>query len=135
MLYRRRVITRARVAAFGYAYVVLGVIALALDGDHERAAIALFTAAAFAYLWFLASLRSRLIRFDPDGFYASVVVLGGASFLALQAAALAARDVALAAPGAACAAAVVIGPRLRHCALARCRRGLAGSESQAGSPS
>jgi hypothetical protein len=112
MLYRRRVITRPRVAALGYAYVVLAVVALALGGDHERAAVALFTGAAFAYLWFLASLRSRLVRFDPDGFFAGVVVLGGASFLALQAAALAARDVELAAPGAACAATVVIGSSL-----------------------
>jgi hypothetical protein len=112
MLYRRRVITRDRVAALGYAYVVLGTLALVLDDEHQRASVALFTAAAFAYLWFLASLRARLIRFDPDGFFASVVVLGGASFLALQAAALAAREVALAAPGAGCAAAVVIASSL-----------------------
>ena len=25
--------------------------------------------AAFAFLWFLASLRSRLMRYDPDGFF------------------------------------------------------------------
>ncbi len=89
MLYRRRVLTRARVAALGYVYVVLGAVALVLDGDHRRAATAVFTLAAFAYLWFLGSLRALLVRFDPDGFFASVVVLGGASFLALQAAALA----------------------------------------------
>jgi hypothetical protein len=111
MLYRRRV-TRARVAALGYAYAVLGVVALALGSDHARAATALFTLAAFSYLWFLGSLRSRIIRFDPDGFFASVVVLGGASFIALQAAGLAAQDVELAAPGAGCAATVVIGSSL-----------------------
>jgi hypothetical protein len=112
MLYRRRVITRERVAAFGYVYVVLGLIALVLGADHGRAASAVFTPAAFAYLWFLGSLRARIIRFDPDGFFASVVVLGGASFLALQAAALAEQDVELAAPGAGCAATVVIGSSL-----------------------
>jgi hypothetical protein len=106
------VITRARVAALGYVYAALGVVALVLGADHARAATAVFTLAAFAYLWFLGSLRARLIRFDPDGFFASVVVLGGASFLALQGAALAAQDVELAAPGAGCAATVVIGSSL-----------------------
>jgi hypothetical protein len=105
-------VTRARVAALGYAYAVLGVVALALGGDHDRAAMALFTIAAFAYLWFLGSLRARLIRFDPDGFFASVVVLGGASFLALQTAGLVAQDVELAAPGAGCAATVVVSSSL-----------------------
>jgi hypothetical protein len=105
-------VTRARVASLGYAYVALGAAALALGDDHERAALAVFTVAAFAYLWFLGSLRSRLVRFDPDGFFASVVVLGGASYLALQTAALVARDVELAAPGAGCAATVVIGSSL-----------------------
>ena len=105
-------LTRARVAALGYVYVVLGVVALAVGGDHPRAATAVFTVAAFAYLWFLASLRALLVRFDPDGFFAGVVILGGASFLALQAAGLAARDVQLAAPGAGCAAAVVIASSL-----------------------
>jgi hypothetical protein len=105
-------VTRARVACLGYAYVALGAVALAVGGDHERAALALFTVAAFAYLWFLGSLRSRLVRFDPDGFFASVVVLGGASYLALQTAALVARDVELAAPGAGCAATVVVGSSL-----------------------
>jgi hypothetical protein len=106
------VITRARVAALGYVYVALALAALGLGSDHERAATAVFTLAAFAYLWFLGSLRARLVRFDPDGFFASVVVLGGASFLALQAAALAARNVELAAPGAGCAATVVVGSSL-----------------------
>ena len=101
MLYRRRVLTRSRVAALGYAYVALALVALVLDGDHRRAASALFVGAAFAYLWFLGSLRARLIRYDPDGFFASVVVLGGASFLALQTVALALQDVAIAAPSAA----------------------------------
>jgi hypothetical protein len=105
-------VTRAHVPLLGYAYAVLGVVALAIGGSHERAASALFVGAAFAYLWFLGSLRARLVRYDPDGFFASVVVAGGASFLALQTAAIATRDVALAAPGAGCAATVVIGSSL-----------------------
>jgi hypothetical protein len=105
-------VTRAHVASLGYAYVALGAAALAVAGQHERVALALFTVAAFAYLWFLGSLRARLVRFDPDGFFASVVVLGGASFLALQTAALVAKDVELAAPGAGCAATVVVGSSL-----------------------
>ena len=104
--------TRARVPSLGYAYVVLAVAALALGRDHDRAASASFTLAAFAFVWFLGSLRSRLIRFDPDGFFASVVVLGGGSFLALQASALALHDVELAAPSAGCAAAVVVASSL-----------------------
>jgi len=105
-------VTRAHVPLLGYAYAALGIVALALGGSHERAASALFVGAAFAYLWFLGSLRARLVRYDPDGFFASVVVAGGASFLALQVAAVATRDVALAAPGAGCAATVVIGSSL-----------------------
>ena len=104
--------TRARLPAFGYAYVALGLVALGLDDGHERAAASVFTAAAFAFLWFLASLRARLIRYDPDGFFASVVVLGGASFLALQSAALVFQLVSLAALGSAGAATVVIGSSL-----------------------
>jgi hypothetical protein len=111
MLYRRRV-TRAHVPVLGYAYVALAAVALGLGDDHTRAASALFVGAAFAYLWFLGSLRARLVRYDPDGFFASVVVAGGASFLALQTAAVATRDVALAAPGAGCAATVVVGSSL-----------------------
>ena len=103
---------RARVPILGYAYVALGAVALVLGGDHTRAASALFVGAAFAYLWFLGSLRARLIRYDPDGFFASVVVLGGASFLALQTAALALKDVALAAPSSGCAATVIVGSSL-----------------------
>jgi hypothetical protein len=96
----------------GYVYVPCGVLALALGSDHPGAAAAIFTVAAFALLWFLGSLHARIIRYDPDGFFASIVVLGGASLLALQAAALASRSPEVAAPGAACAATVVIGSSL-----------------------
>ena len=87
-------------------------LALALGGSHRQAASALFTGAAFAFLWFLGSLHARIIRYDPDGFFASIVLLGGASLLALQAAALASRNAAVAAPSAACAATVIIGSSL-----------------------
>jgi hypothetical protein len=96
----------------GYVYVPLGVLALALGTSHPEAASAVFTGAAFAFLWFMGSLHARIIRFDPDGFFASIIVLGGASLLALQAAALASHDALVAAPGAACAATVIIGSSL-----------------------
>ena len=96
----------------GYVYVPLGVLALALGSKHPQAASALFVGAAFALLWFLGSLHARIIRFDPDGFFASVIVLGGAALLALQAAALASQNALVAAPGAACAATVIIGSSL-----------------------
>ena len=96
----------------GYVYVPLGVLALALGSKHPRAASALFVGAAFALLWFLGSLHARIIRFDPDGFFASIIVLGGAALLALQAAALASQNALVAAPGAACAATVISGSSL-----------------------
>jgi hypothetical protein len=96
----------------GYVYVPLGVLALALGSKHPQAASALFVGAAFALLWFLGSLHARIIRFDPDGFFASIIVLGGAALLALQAAALASQNALVAAPGAACAATVIIGSSL-----------------------
>lgn len=84
--------TRARVPLFGYAYVVLGLLTLLLlDGgdDARRTGAAVFSLAALSFLWFIASLRARLVRYDPDGFFASVVVLGGSAFLAVQAVAVA----------------------------------------------
>jgi hypothetical protein len=96
----------------GFVYVPLGVLALALGTNHESAAVALFTGAAFAFLWFLGSLHAKIMRYDPDGFFASIVVLGGASFLALETVALAARSTEIAAPAAACAATVIIGSSL-----------------------
>jgi hypothetical protein len=105
-------VTRAKLPLLGYAYVALCLPALLLGLDHASAVSALFTAAAFAYLWFLASLRARLIRFDPDGFFASIVVLGGASFITLQAIAVLGGDPHVAAPSAAGAATVIIGSSL-----------------------
>jgi hypothetical protein len=105
-------VTRAKLPVLGYAYVALCLPALFLGFDHVDAVSALFTGAAFAYLWFLASLRARLVRFDPDGFFASVVVLGGATFLALQALAVLGGEPHVAAPASAGAATVIIGSSL-----------------------
>jgi len=96
----------------GFVYVPLGVLALALGTNHKRLAITLFTAAAFAFLWFLGSLHARILRYDPDGFFASIVVLGGAALLAIQAAALGTRSAEFIAPAAACGATVIIGSSL-----------------------
>jgi len=49
------------------------------------------------------------MRFDPDGFFASVVVLGGAAFIALQALSVLGHEPRYAAPSSACAATVIIG--------------------------
>jgi hypothetical protein len=103
---------RAYLPALGYAYVGLAVAAMAIDGSHARTSLAVFTLSGFAYLWFLGSLRARLIRYDPDGFFAAVVVLGGSSYLPLQATALATRNVELAALGSPAAATVVVGSSL-----------------------
>lgn len=104
--------TRARIAAFGYAYVALAVPAFVLGDDHENAQSALFAGAAFSFMWFLASLRAKLDRYDPDGFFAGVVAMGGASTIALQAAALLLRRPQFAALAAGCAAVVIIGASL-----------------------
>ena len=103
---------RAQLPALGYLYVALALPALLLGLGHHGAATALFTGAAFAYFWFLASLRARVVRFDPDGFFASIVVMGGASFITLQGAAVLYGQSRLAAPSSAAAAAVIIGASL-----------------------
>ena len=108
----RRSLIRTYAPMLGYVYVTLGVVALALGGKHPEAACSVFVGAAFALLWFLGSLHARVIRFEPDGFFASVIVLGGASLLALQATALASKNALVAAPGAACAATVIISSSL-----------------------
>ena len=104
--------TRAQLPALGYLYVALALPALILSPDHPCSAAALFTGAVFAFLWFIASLRSRLVRFDPDGFFASTVVLGAAAFVALQARVLTEPDPRVAAPSSACAATVIVGSSL-----------------------
>ena len=103
---------RAYLPALGLVYVGHAVSAMALRGESLRTAVALFALAGFAYLWFLGSLRSRLIRYDPDGFFAAVVVLGGAAYLPLQATALADKNVEFASLGSPAAATVVVGSSL-----------------------
>jgi hypothetical protein len=104
--------TRERVAAFGYLYVALALPAFLLGLDHGDAASALFTGATFAFLWFITSLRSRLVRYDPDGFFAGVVGVGGAACVVLQAATLVLGEPRFAAPASACAAATIFGSSL-----------------------
>jgi hypothetical protein len=105
-------VTRARLPALGYVYVALAFPALLLGTAHSGATSALYTAAAFSYFWFIASLRARVVRFDPDGFFASVVVMGGGAFITLQAAALFMANTRFAAPSSAAAAVVIIGSSL-----------------------
>jgi hypothetical protein len=93
-------------------YVALALPALILGREHIDTVAALFTGAIFAYLWFIASLRALLVRFDPDGFYAGVVALGGAAFIAVQTFAVLAGAPEVAAPASACAATVIIGSSL-----------------------
>jgi hypothetical protein len=105
-------VTRAQLPALGYLYVAFALPALILTPNHGDAAAALYTAAIFAFLWFIASLRSLLVRFDPDGFFAAIVLLGAAAFVALQARLLVTPDPRVAAPSSACAATVIIGSSL-----------------------
>src|SRR2546427_12684395 len=103
---------RVYLPALGYAYVGLALVAFAIAGDNLRAAEAFFAVAGFAYIWYLGSLRARLVRYDPDGFFASVVLLGGAAYLPLQAPALVSKDVEFAALGSPAPATVVVGSSL-----------------------
>jgi hypothetical protein len=105
-------VTRAQLPALGYLYVALALPALILGPDYVHAMPPLLTLAIFAYLWFIASLCARLVRFDPDGFFASVVVLGGAAYIALQTIAVFSRTTAVASASSACAATVIIGSSL-----------------------
>jgi hypothetical protein len=105
-------VTRERLPALGYIYVALALPALIVGPTHIRLQASLLTGALFAYLWFLASLRAKLIRFDPNGFFASVVVLGGASYVALQVIAVLGGTTVLVAPSSACAATVIIASSL-----------------------
>jgi hypothetical protein len=103
-------VTRANLPALGYVYVALALPALIVK-DTEIVS-ALLTGAVFAFLWFIASLRAKLVRFDPDGFFASVVVLGSASFVGLQALAALGGSPYVASYSAACASTVIIGSSL-----------------------
>lgn len=104
--------TRATLPALGYVYVALALPALILGPQHERAASTLLTGALFAFLWFLGSLRSKLMRFDPDGFFAAVVIVGGSAFAALQTVAVLFGSTEIAGVASACSATVIIGSSL-----------------------
>ena len=93
MLYRPSPM-RDRLPYFGYVYVILGLAALAVAGDHPGAGMALYAASAFTLLWFLESLRAKLVRYDPDRFFAGIVLGGGAAFIALEAGAIAEESIA-----------------------------------------
>jgi hypothetical protein len=69
----------------------------------------LLAIAAVAYFWFLASLRARLIRYDPDGLFASVVAFGGAAFIVFETGAVLLGRPQFAALAAACATTVIFG--------------------------
>jgi hypothetical protein len=104
-------VTRAQLPALGYLYVALAVPALVVGPDHQRLQAALLSGAAFAFLWFVASLGAKVTRFAPDGFFSSVVLLGGASTIALQVIAVLGVQL-LTGPTAACAATTIIGSSL-----------------------
>jgi hypothetical protein len=93
-------------------YVALALPALLVGSRHSKLETSLLTVAFFAFLWFLASLRSQLVRFDPDGFFASAVLVGGGAYVALQTLAVLGHDVEFAAVSAACASTVIIGSSL-----------------------
>jgi hypothetical protein len=105
-------VTRARLALFGYVYVGFALTAFVVGIEHSALQSALFTAAAFAFFWFMASLRARLDRYDPEGFYSTTVLMGGAAYIALEAATIHSSAPQLAGPTAAAAATVVIGSSL-----------------------
>jgi len=105
-------VTRAQLPALGYVYVALALPALIIGPAHQATQAGLLTGAIFAYVWFVASLRARLVRFDPDGFFADGVALGGASYVPLQTIAVLGGEPLLAAPSAACAATMVVGSSL-----------------------
>ncbi len=99
---------RAHLPALGYVYVGLTLPALVIGGSDLQATSALLTAGGFAYLWFLAGLAWRLVRYQPDGFYTSAVVLGGAACFALQTLAVLGAETIWAGPASACSATVIV---------------------------
>ena len=103
--------TRETLPALGYLYVALALPALIVGPDDQRLQAALLTGAAFAYFWFIASVAAKVVRFAPDGFFASVVIAAGAAYIPLQLIAVLG-DRLLSGPSAACAATTIIGASL-----------------------
>jgi hypothetical protein len=104
-------VTRETLPALGYLYVALALPALIVGPDNQRLQATLLTGAVFAYFWFIASLGAKVMRFAPDGFFASVVVAAAAAYVPLQVIAVLG-DRLLAGPAAACAATTIIGASL-----------------------
>ena len=103
--------TRETLPALGYLYVALALPALIVGPDDQRLQATLLTGAVFSYLWFIASLGGKVMRFAPDGLFASVVVVAGAAYVPLHVIAVLG-DPLLAGPSAACAATTIIGASL-----------------------
>ena len=104
--------TRAQLPLLGYCYVALALPALVVGPDNQRLQATLLTGAVFAYFWFIASLGGKVMRFAPDGFFASVVVASGAAYVPLQAIAVLGGETLLAGLAAACAATTIVGASL-----------------------
>jgi hypothetical protein len=104
-------VTRETLPALGYLYVALALPALIVGPDDPRLQATLLTGAVFSYLWFIASLGGKVMRFAPDGLFASVVVVAGAAYVPLHVIAVLG-DPLLAGPSAACAATTIIGASL-----------------------
>jgi hypothetical protein len=105
-------VTRAHLPALGYLYVALTLPALILGGTDLRASSALLTAGGLAYFWFLAGVSWRLMRYQPDGFYTSAVMFGGAAYFVLQTLAVVGAETVWAGPASGCAATVIMAASL-----------------------
>jgi hypothetical protein len=85
-------VQQTNLAWLGFAYVALAVAGLALldgDGDARSAGAALFSVAAASFLWFLGTLVARLMRYEPRGFFAAIVLAAGAMSIGVQVVAVA----------------------------------------------
>jgi hypothetical protein len=85
-------VQQTNLAWLGFVYVALAVAGLGLlDGskDARSAGAALFAVAAAAFLWFLGTLVARLMRYEPRGYFAAIVLCAGAMSIAVQVVAVA----------------------------------------------
>ena len=104
--------TRAQLPALGYLYVALALPALLLGVGHERRGLGALHGRGVLLLLVPREPARLVIRFDPRRLLRSVVVMGGAAFIALQGAALLLADPRFAAPSSAAAAAVIVSSSL-----------------------
>ena len=104
--------TRETLPALGYLYVALALPALIVGPDNQRLQATLLTGAVFSYFWFIACVGGKLMRFAPDGFFASIVVVAGAAYVPLQVITVIGGERLLAGPSAACAATTIMGSSL-----------------------